>query len=460
MGLYGAVERGVMNTLRVLFFYHIRVIGVLVLFLIGHMCHMNSCYASAFEKQTLTRQDDFIVINGKDLCDMQGKAIAKIRVFAFNNNEFHPIPYQIDERDKDNNLILQQGEDAGQDDDNNLLDANDELVIMARDMGDRGDPTGAYNVPHKEIEITDPLSNKKAWAYVMFFDSEPPKPSDRDYVNIAFLKDGRENINAWYYKLSYPNNHVFFDQRIVTPAGGGTGVDLLDRLKIRGGVKLKWFLGGFTIERNENDFITRTVGYIDGPVRVVRRTANKIRVLANLIYSPEIIVDGVYYYSSFFMPSNLNVPVSPRKFLDNVYMLQTQEQNENSEGMIFYNSNNSNGVVLDGKMSYKEKNLDRSDFEWAVFAGKQGKFLYSSILDEKLPVKKCLYYIDDVKKMNPPEDEPGEYGNNGYDLKGLMEVQKGNYKIDMWGFVMPEYTPGMEKKYLDIIYHPIRIGIK
>ena len=97
------------------------------------------------EKKTLTRVEDFVLVQGKILKKNLGRDIGQMGLLAFHEEKPVPIPFQIDERNPDGDWVLTQvppelkntGLKPERDDDNGLLDGNDELAFMARDAGDR-----------------------------------------------------------------------------------------------------------------------------------------------------------------------------------------------------------------------------------------------------------------------------------------------------------------------------------
>ena len=72
------------------------------------------------------RPEDPVEVPGSALPDLAGAPIADLALYAFDGSAWSPIPFQIDERDGANTYVANE---------DGLLDANDVLVFMARDLG-------------------------------------------------------------------------------------------------------------------------------------------------------------------------------------------------------------------------------------------------------------------------------------------------------------------------------------
>lgn len=162
-----------------------------------------------------------------------------------------------------------------------LFDGNDELVVMAKDAGDRsnkrsGVPKAALRGGATALTLLDPITGAKGWIYV-FRAKRVPSPAPSDYVSYSF------RLNSGDYRTTYdradgPNPETsgastafysvgfsdrwYFDQ--LRLSGGGAGADILDGYKFN-------FPG--TCGRSEATFNDAEGAFIvnkDGPVRAIR----------------------------------------------------------------------------------------------------------------------------------------------------------------------------------------------
>lgn len=176
------------------------------------------------------------------------------------------------------------------------------------------------------------------------------------------------------------------------------------------------------------------------------------------IQSPSIIADSIFYYDYFQFPSTVNMPVDLRHLyvINKAELVSTTDFNRNAIGMYFYNSNNPKGLKITGKMSPAQEHLNRSPYVWSVVAGPQGAWMNRVVMGKNVPFTKNLYFVDDEKKLNPPENEPGQIASTGYNFGNLLKTKKGTYTFISYIYIPIGYKPGDEVPWLNILDHPIQ----
>ncbi len=162
------------------------------------------------EPRTLAREIDPVVITGDCFGDFLGVDKKNVRVYALRGGVFGPIPYQVDERLPDGEYAYDSGEKAAEDTDKGRIDANDELVFLASDLGGRV-TRSVWPEGHGgglEIAIRDPRDGARGWAYLLAF-RDPPAPSPLDYVESWTGANGVSYVRTNGYLASnerYPEN--------------------------------------------------------------------------------------------------------------------------------------------------------------------------------------------------------------------------------------------------------------
>jgi hypothetical protein len=153
-------------------------------------------------KKTLKRTEDPVIIEGKDLMSLLGSRPDRLSLMAWTYDGFQPVPFQMDERDEKGEYVFTMSVEGGKTTPSNeadqdpKLDANDELVFMVFDAGDRHPEVSFPDGVDKgvEIEITDPVDGGKAWIYLFAFKNEAPR-SGLDYVRGAAVRAGLRQVN-------------------------------------------------------------------------------------------------------------------------------------------------------------------------------------------------------------------------------------------------------------------------
>ena len=264
---------------------------------------------------SLRRVADPVIITGQELPPLVGTEIGKLRLFSFDGPKIAVIPFQIDERDSAGNWVWDRvigrpdstfADDPGQtspsmlvqqhvhrrDDEDpagsELFDANDMIVFLARDMGDRnaGPLDDLHGDTVLEIEVTDPVDGAKGWAYLVAFAGEPPPLSTVRYMR---HDRGQRHIQTPNYDFTYSDTHVarLQDLRIKNHP-------VVDRVNIRGKVDIRVGFLKDVLEFGEEDIHGYVEGIIEGPVRIIKRNVVHLDILL-MMRTPDTVCEHFYY---------------------------------------------------------------------------------------------------------------------------------------------------------------------
>ena len=232
----------------------------------------------------------------------------------------------------------------------------------------------------------------------------------------------------------------------------------MDRINIRFSATI--FLRSITFSRNEDDFVSEVIAYKDGPVRVMRRVANSMRLVLGL-RTPKIIAYSMYYRDAIETPNVLKLPVSLSTVARSVYFEGGTDYNRCAYGMRFYNPNNPQGTLVDGHMSPEELALDLDDHAWNLTAGEQGIILNRVEMGKGLKgvLTKVLIYQDDKLWPNTPEDELGATPKIGFSLKNILALKKGTYRYNARFYFLPDIETDTVRDYLAVLDNPLQVRI-
>ncbi|MCB0219394.1 MAG: hypothetical protein KDH09_06845, partial [Chrysiogenetes bacterium] len=224
--------------------------------------------------KTLRRTLDPVVVMGKQLPHTHNKLPSEFKLYRWSEaGGFKPIPYQFDERDLENRYAFTHGPDSELYSDDGLIDANDELVFMAADSGAQVplSDAGENAVEAIEIELLDPVTAEKGWVYLLpsTFSEEV---SSTDYVSIEET-ELQVTSSDYVFRFSKPAP-ITFDYLAIRHAGEEL-MNIVDRMKIRAWSRV---LGLIRVDVDEEDLESELRGYIDGPVRVIRRSRNTYHI--------------------------------------------------------------------------------------------------------------------------------------------------------------------------------------
>lgn len=427
----------------------------------------------SLEPRSLHRRVDTVVIQGAALGKMIGESKHGIRAYVCRAGYMMPIQFQIDEKNAKGTYCWDAGDPERRirDEDKGLIDKNDELVVLARDAGDRAFGWQIKTVPGstkvQEIQLTCPLKKGRAWIYLYSFPKffkAPRLTLDLARLKIKNHKDGTKT-HSWYgEKFMFNNDKARMNAVRATYAGLSPNGDyrkvpsMLDSTQVKAVVSFMWV----TVTRQSNDIKVTLGGLIDGPIRVVAESRIKVYLAMGFwVSAPDSYL--ILWHNKMSMPTNAQCPVNLDQNDHSYYDLcMDMDKRLAGKGWKFYNSRNKTPVDIDGRISKAERELDRRYPDWNAVYGPRGALISKFVIPPFLAKRKRskLIYVDDefIKRPNDEEGlefQKGCFGLNGYhmDMRGL---KKGLYPGDyiVW-YAPPPFKPGDEQAYLDEYDDPV-----
>ena len=434
---------------------------------------------------TFPRPADPIVIKGEDSPKLLGATDGELRVFAERDGKLQPIPYQMDERNQWGEFVIVHGKRVVPDEDKGKFDENDEIVFLGRDIGGKV-PKNAWPSGTKAayaVEITDPLTGAKGYAYVASYASasSAPSPSPVRYMQYKDVGEGGLAIGQ-NYELGFlkSTSGLDYNHLVVKKAAGGDDVNHFDRLKVRVLLKLR---RGYTLgissefNRNEKNFLVKYFGYKEGPVRDLRVMKNNLQLLWKLP-SPGATVNSVFYPDWIEWPVPINLPVRPS------WLFSRQELDVSHDfdyppdkGVkLFVSTHPDRWFEITGKAQPDEMALNKETSEGGYYGidatsiGAGGLF-YTVRRPKSFDTKLGGVFRDDTENSGEPgfykgdDNEPERGWTKGATpLAGGRFVEWGNvgrgiYTVYFYHFYPPNYKPGAEKPYMEILDHPVQVSL-
>lgn len=463
------------------------------------------------QEKTMARDLDPVALSGEPLQGFEGRKIDRMRLYAHQNGQWIPIPYQIDKKDPDGEFIISTNtvpdevrDEAGFDDipeaekheeriedfedsrkkyekqikkgelsreeferirrnayhEEKLdqLDYNDELVFMARDSGSRAARESWLTPRAIELEITDPVDQSTSWVYLFYFDAgDVPARSAIDYVDYDPKGD---TVNARLGVIDFVDEKPLIVEGLIGKHPNGTTIpNVLDRFKVRIRVKPAP-LFCIPLHFDENNVKAFTIGYKDGPVRVIRRNIFWI-ILGGvrLPFAPKIVIYFQFYENGLATKAEIWVPVDADWFVcDGSSFTAGLDLNKNAMGAKIFTQDNSE-IVIDGKLSEAEKNLKRRGQFWiAGYLPNDAALMSRMLYDERLIAKGAVMDLalkDDNDALDPPENEPGQH-LIGYTMD-IGKMPKGTYNMGFQIYVAYDFEPGDVDALLNIDDKPLTV---
>ena len=248
------------------------------------------------------------LIEGRLAPFFHNRPVSAFRVYAFHDDRPQPVPFQIDERDERDRWILNHGPKAKHDSPAGVFDANDAIVVMNRDLGQRGDPSVLPDRASRWAEVrvgteTSPLG----FVYVgVFPPAQAPPFVTRPY---ARYDPATDRVYAERYALAFDAplpTHFAPVERL-----GDFGTNTIAGIKAAADVRL---LGGLlSFQRTHADLRSTLRSYQPGPVRAIRQARYRVPLPFGLRTSGKV---NLIFYRDFVEGSALiKIKIPPRLVL-------------------------------------------------------------------------------------------------------------------------------------------------
>jgi hypothetical protein len=336
-----------------------------------------------------------------------------------------PIPWQLDERDGDGEFALTEGPEPNPDLPRGVLDANDEVLWMAADAGRRIRPAEAPAGASCALEIELRSGGVSGWVYA--FAVSPPAP--RSPVRYVEYDPARDTVSTARIAVGFGAATPRY--LALRGADGQTGPNLLDRLKVRASAR---FLGLIPLARDEDDIQWVFGAWHAGPIRVVRREWQWVRLgwgLRTPVFRTETFVSR----DAIELPVRLRLNFPPSYFFRAIEV-QAALDFRDLRGWTLYTPHGPLGAV--GAMPDDLRaGINALDGEWLALAGSDVTFVIRLRLGETFAsLRRQIVYREDESGYGP-EAVPGEHPAVGYRLTEWGAVDRGRHTFAAVATVLP-----------------------
>jgi hypothetical protein len=349
-----------------------------------------------------------VIVLGSKVPLLQGAPTDELYVYAYRGSALQQVPFQVDQVTSGGKYTSAVGEPMG---------AADEIAFMASDLGAQApvlmiQSSLPISATWYQIEVTDPLSpTVKGWAYVVR-SGTLSKSYGAGYVS---FDEGSSQIRSDQYALGFATTHPGFDYLALY----GSGVDILDRTKIR----LDTVLGTVT----EEGLGSVPNGLLkNGPVRVIVRDGA-------IIGYPALIQVTLAY--------TLPVGVTTAR--------ASVDFSSAAVSSTFYNANTPAGVPIDGQ---PDAVAATPLSPWWQVTGATGTLL-QAVDTSKVGGALTNYYRDN-EALDP--DDPGD--NRSYGDTGLSAASPNPAiaLVTLYAILPPE-SPNVGAAYMGYLAFPLQV---
>ncbi len=380
----------------------------------------------------VTRIQEPVITPAGQLPLFDGAALGDLFVYAYTGAAWQQIPFQLDEVDATGAYTVENG----------LLDANDELVFMAMDLGEQAaasewiTDTGAQSHARYEIQVSDPLSpGQQGWAYV--YRSATLAPAlPADYV--SWDAAGRRLVGSTYIIGFSPAVHPAMDSMELN----GSGVDALDRGKIRLDAICYIYSIPVPVTLTEED-LAGALDYtpdIDGPVRVGGGSTDGSSWAYHSLYRS-------YFTMNI---SDLTPPPPCTALAINQIRLSSDWLDPATTGMApatYYDNNGGAGVAIDGSPDSVPPTPVTT---WKQVSGGQGSIV--QVVDVAIGGGQLANYYEDDQTIDPEDTGDGRaFGDAGF----VVNNPAGQISAETLHFFLDPAQPNLGSTYQSYYANPL-----
>jgi hypothetical protein len=394
--------------------------------------------------KTLERAHDPIVLTTAALGRLSDSQTAAWRLYRLEAGRPVPIPFQFDPVDARGDVVVDAPEQFE-------LNTNDQLVFMARDIGDRA-PDGWWLAGGDavfEIEVTEPVHAGRGWAYLVHFADHAPAPSPEQYVT---YDRATNHARSALYEVEYAPRRNFFTGLRILPAAGGDGRNLLQQTRMLGRPTFRLLLANLTLGFTEQNSIVAVDGVRTGPVRAVRRVQLSVDLGHHFPELPSGTVYTYHYLTSYTTPSRIGIPWLLLKTLRSFTFEEVAQFRPEAMPMRYWDGANREGIPTTG--SEKRPLAADVDHDWWVHSGEAGTMLHAFVI----PPEWRAWGITRGTIFRGGEDGLAA----GYSLLNMTHLRRaGNHELLMADIVLPgPYAPGDEDRAMAMFRAPLRTAVR
>lgn len=394
----------------------------------------------AYARPDLERVHDAVIVPVAQLPGVERHPSGGFSLHRWTPAGLVPIPTQFDARAPSGDLDV--AADASF-----VLDANDELVFMAKDAGPRAPRAALPAEALLEIRLEDPRNGARAWAYLV---AAPAPPPAEPY---AVLELERRRAHSAYYDVEYADGRNFFTAMRILPAGGGNGADLLRQTRMLGEPRFSLFFTDLRLSFTEKNSIVRVEGIRNGPVRAIRRVHLSVDLGPFFPDLPNGTVYTLHYLSSFSTPTRISIPWLILQALEDFRFENVLEFDDRVRPLRYFDGAHPDGVPFEPGIETSVE-LDR-DHEWFAVGGDSGTFLQVFLVP------------DEWREWGIARGTIVRAGNGsaasaaGFTLLNMTRLQRpGEHRMQQATVVLPRpYQPGDEAAALATFHAPLGVHI-
>jgi len=406
--------------------------GLCVL-LSGRLAHSHVLEVDTIRTNLVCADDNsLVVVSGAQIPAVSGRKIKQLSLLTYSHSQqaLDKIVFQIDQKDAQGRYIL-----STKDSDNsiNTFADNDELVFRKKDLGRRIERSSEllthYTLIELEVIIDSAAAesaNESRWLYIDVHSEN--SESDLENNKQLIYEQDNDVVSSSVYKTGFSKTHPFllnnFHWRL--PDQSGWGADITDMMKIR---HLGRFFG-LPFKRTQDDYSSQLIDVKQGPLRIIRRTENRIKVFWKL-KSPALFIDYIMMPDGFVMDTMIDIPFNISFFFSDLQTITTMDWNHSAakSDLRIQAAKEYPAMLINGLPSENKTAFNQIMGNTFSLASLRGNFNVTLDIPDDFPIQSNLYLRDSIDEIDSPENVPGQFGNIGFKTTGWENIENKLYHL-------------------------------
>ena len=360
------------------------------------------------------------VITADKLPYLLGQQNGKLSLYTVYQQQWRAVVFQIDHKDPQGRYIITPENDKHSDH-KSVLGRLDELVFRKQDLGQRlsADSEMASQFTLLEVEVQAAQNEPSRWLYINI---DPVFNKNNNKVQSLLMYDEQQDvIISPIYKTGFSRSQPFLMDSFhwQLSEASAWSVDISDMMKIRHKGK---FLG-LPFKRSHADYSSQLVGVKKGPLRVIRRTENRVKVFWKL-KTPALYIDYIMMPDGFVMDTMIDIPFKISFFFSHLETLTTMDWNHTADLPTFtiHSDRDALDLPVNGRQTADKNAFNQIiDSRFSV-SSSMGRFDVNLEVPDDFPVQATLFLNDALQEPDPPENFPGQFGNVGFKTTGWEKI--------------------------------------
>lgn len=399
--------------------------GMVIALLCGLLALAFAAPASARSLSTMPTNSSVlpVEIEAQQVLGLLGVTAHQLSAFTCEKGNVRPLVFQVDDVNPKGRVVSARSSETMQPDEApGVVDKNDRIVVMQRDLGTGCDSEQLDRAQGRLVPVQVKAVHFREPAMAYFLVSERGYLQSKSYVLYNRNSDRIKTEGyLWGYDGDNPCVFIYMEMNDLEAA---SDQNVVDRLKVRFDVKALGSLIQLSID--EDDFDCTLESARAGPVRVVREYLVYVTPLPG--FKLKAYVTFTHYERLWRGRVRFEVPKPAALFTSSLDVLFASDYTD-LRGVRLSTSALPAGAIVDGREIDAERSIAFGPEPWLYMSGRGIHHITTLEMEEGLNLEARAVMHDSETIQDPPERVPGSLPLQGYQFIGWEDLEARWYRF-------------------------------